>query len=106
MNYWTIFTIILSALFAVIILFGKDKAIGLRQIKWVGLVAILALSLWGLDIVMYLNNSGTPTLEHRTIATYFNTLAIDNRYISKSIFFFVITIAALTKFIYSTIRYK
>jgi len=78
MNFWIILAIasaILGILAGIAIAMLPRAQNGLS----LTILSLLATSTWGWDIMMYLNNSGTPTDEIRTISMYFDEYSINNK---------------------------
>lgn len=94
MNFWIAMAVVWAILgaiagIAIAMLPSSKSRISLT------VLLMMTIGLWGWDMMMYLNNGGTPTGEHRTISTYIDTYTVNNRRDTQNIGMTVAMIAAM-----------
>lgn len=105
MNFWIVASVVWAILGIIagiaIAILPKSKT-GLS----LAILSLMTLALWGWDMMMYLNNGGTPTDENRTISTYLDTYSINNRRDTQNIGMTAAMISGICAAIVKSLRRK
>ena len=105
MNFWIVSAVVLALVgiiagIAIAILPKSKNGLSLA------ILSMMTIGLWGWDMMMYLNNGGTPTDEKRTISTYLDTYSINNRRDTQNIGMTAAMISGICAAIVKSLRRK